>query len=343
MRLNFADTGKSLLKSYKDWLRLIVGHFDATEHLVLYVTSDQFQRDSISIKILVAPPTDSALLPWRQLFENKFLPEFGAINALSTITNEDILEFLNNGISMAVQARNLIDNAELALGWLDKHDLKYETTQQALQYLATNATNKTAQDHATTIIKKLQEWNDLHNSLCKVNERPFGGDERRIVIAKKAAIEAASEIADEIRALRDELGELDASNHFFLNLENPSFDGTLHCEACLASLLPAFTRLIPPDDRNYKEMKILSEFEVAYPLFHPFPSFDPYFVTCHIIITGLWARDWAIKTLLSCLRHFPQDLDDGEQRRFCSTRQLQQSYSVLSTAMDSKSYRRLDE
>ena len=208
MRLNFAHTGKSLLKSYKAWLRLIVGHFDATEHLVLYVTSDQFQRDSISIKILVAPPTDSALLPWRQLFENKFLPGFGAINALSTITNEDILEFLNNGISMAVRAKNLIDNAELALGWLDKPDLEYETTRQALQYLATNAANKTAQDHATTIIEKLQEWNSLHNSLCKVNGRPFGGDERRIVIAKKAAIETASEIADEIRALRGELARI---------------------------------------------------------------------------------------------------------------------------------------
>lgn len=212
--VSFADTGKSLLKSYKAWLRLIVGHFAATEHLVVYVTSDQFQRDSISFKILVAPPTDSALLPWHQLFENKILPKSGAIIPLSTITNEGILEFLNNGISMAVQARDLIDNAELALGWLDKPDLEYETTRQALQYLATNAANKIAQDHATTILKKLQEWNDLHNSLCKVNEQPFGGDERRIEIAKKAAIETASEIADEIRALRGELGELDASNHF---------------------------------------------------------------------------------------------------------------------------------
>ncbi|KIJ94947.1 hypothetical protein K443DRAFT_109604, partial [Laccaria amethystina LaAM-08-1] len=289
------NTKKILMKNLKQsnifllwraWLRLIVGHFDATEHLVLYVTSDQFQRDSISIKILVAPPTDSALLPWRQLFQNNFLPKSGAIYALSTITNEEILEFLNNGISMVVQARNLIDNAELALGWLDKPDLKYETTRQALQYLATNATNKTAQDHATTIIKKLQEWNGLHNSRCEVNERPFGGDERRIEMAKKAAIVIASEIADEIRALHGELGELDASNLFFLNLENPSLDGTLHCEACLASLLPAFTRLIPPDDSNYKEMKTLSEFQVAYPPFHPLPSFDPHFVTCHMQVYG---------------------------------------------------------
>ena len=274
MRLNFSDTGKSLLKSYKAWLRLIVGHFDATEHLVLYVTSDQFQRDSISIKILVAPPTDSALLPWRQLFQNKFLPKSGAINALSTITNEEILEFLNNGISTAVKARNIIHHAELALGWLDKPDLEYETTQQALQYLATNAANNAVQDHATTIIKKLQEWNGLHNSLCKVNKRLFGGDERRI------------EIANEIKALRGEVGELHASNRFFLNLENPSLDGTLHCEACLASLLPAFTRLIPPDDTNYKEMKILSEFQVAYPLFHLFLSFDPHSITCHVQVYG---------------------------------------------------------
>ncbi|EDR03278.1 uncharacterized protein LACBIDRAFT_331732 [Laccaria bicolor S238N-H82] len=264
----------SLLFLWKDWLRLIVGHFDATERLVIYVTSEQFQQDSISIKILVAPPTDSALLPWRQLFKNNFLPKFGAINALSTITNKEILEFLNNGISMAVQARNLIHHAELALGWLDKPDLQYETTWQALQYLATNATNTTVQDHATTIIEKLQEWNGLHNSLCKVNERLLGGDERHI--------EMTSEIAHGIRGLCGELGELDASDRFFLNLENPSFNGTLHFEVCLASLLPAFTRCIPPDDNNYKEMKILSNLQVAYPLSHLFPSFDPHFVPSHM-------------------------------------------------------------
>ena len=57
--------GESILsKSYTAWLRLVVGHFDAVEILIRYITSQHFPHDSISIKILLSPPMDSTLLHW---------------------------------------------------------------------------------------------------------------------------------------------------------------------------------------------------------------------------------------------------------------------------------------
>src|SRR6266700_7616360 len=47
-----------LWKSYGDWLRLLVAHFDAVDILVGYINGPEFQRGAISIQILVAPPVN---------------------------------------------------------------------------------------------------------------------------------------------------------------------------------------------------------------------------------------------------------------------------------------------
>jgi len=47
-----------LWKSYIDWLRLIMVHFDAVEILVNYFTGPSCPRDAISIHILVPPSVD---------------------------------------------------------------------------------------------------------------------------------------------------------------------------------------------------------------------------------------------------------------------------------------------
>jgi hypothetical protein len=52
---------KTLTKSYIDWLRLTVAHFDAIEIIIQYVWSSSFHYKKISAMTLVAPLTSTAL------------------------------------------------------------------------------------------------------------------------------------------------------------------------------------------------------------------------------------------------------------------------------------------
>jgi hypothetical protein len=97
-----------LWKSYKDWLRLMVVHFDAVEILNSYITGPHFNHDTISIKILMPPPVGGAMLPWQVLLKdsNHFPTECApsARSALDVLdvsppTNDDILKFLETAIS----------------------------------------------------------------------------------------------------------------------------------------------------------------------------------------------------------------------------------------------------
>ena len=87
-------------------------------------------------------------------------------------------------------------------------------------------------------------------------------------------------IAEKINGLKDMLLGLSDSNHFFLSLDNTeSFKGTLHCEACLASLLPpSFAQYILSGESKYKEMSILPKMQVGYPLPHLSLSSGSHFI-----------------------------------------------------------------
>jgi len=243
---------KALLKSYTAWLRLMVGHFDAAEILVRHVTSNKFPYGSISIKILVAPPTDSALLPWSQLFTDyKYLPKSGS---LSVISNDEIHEFLVDGISKALKTKDAIGHAQNALKCSKQPELDYHKLRHSLISL-TKSTDGIVKEKATNLLSQFPKTRTDNKS--RVNHLSTAN-------------------LNEIQALCDVLGELSDEDRFFLALNNLSFTGTLHCEACLSSLLPLFTRVIPSDDSKYKEIKILPNMQVEYLLSHLFLSSDPH-------------------------------------------------------------------
>ncbi|KAJ3517712.1 hypothetical protein NLJ89_g341 [Agrocybe chaxingu] len=82
----------SLIDSYINWFRLLVAHFDAVDILIRFVTGPHFQSPTISVNILVAPPVDQTLLPWRELLaDSTLLPT----DASDKVSNADILEFLD--------------------------------------------------------------------------------------------------------------------------------------------------------------------------------------------------------------------------------------------------------
>ena len=319
-----SDAEKALLESYIAWLRLVVGHFDAAEILARYVTSSHFQYSSISVDILLSPPTDSALLPWSQLFTHNFLP---STRTLYPTSNDEIFSFLEKGISMASKAKDAIHHVQNALRCWCPDQPDALKTRQFLQLLV-GLVDKSIGDKQKSIGDKQKSIGDKRKIIGErdkiIGERDKIIGERDKIIGDKAKAIITSirtwegnhrehladnyKIANDIKELRGVLGELSHHDLFFLNLEKKAFKGTLHCEACLASLLPAFTLDIPADDSKYKEIEILPMMQVEYSLSDLFLSSDPHFR--FLVKIAFWAGDWSIKTLLPCMRHLSRDLNE---------------------------------
>jgi hypothetical protein len=189
-----------LWRSYVDWLRLIIAHFDAVDILVGYVTGPQFQHNSISVQILVAPPVDQSLLPWRELFtDSTLLPTKTIWDPLSGKDNAAILEFLNKALKPASKAKGV-----------------------------------------KTCWKMKDLWNTIKN-LEQVKSSNLPGWEEcatNLLVKLKGLTSVPESDSDLFREVSDDIQALWDSARFFASLGNTQpFFGTLHCEACLASLL----------------------------------------------------------------------------------------------------------
>jgi len=87
-----------LWKLYRDWLKLMLTHFDAVEILANSITSPQFSSKAIDMKILVTPNVDTKMLLWRDLFAKQVFPEYRMGDKLTT--NENLLKFPSEAISL---------------------------------------------------------------------------------------------------------------------------------------------------------------------------------------------------------------------------------------------------
>ena len=201
-----------LWKSYIDWLRLIMVHFDAVEILVNYFTGPSCPRDAISIHILVPPYVDKRLLPWRELFNDSTLfPTKTTWDPLSVpasgnITNAGILQFLNNALGNASDSHT---RASAVIASWAKRDLVL--TIKNLENLKSSKLPGW-KESATRLLDMLKELQDM----------PELGSELDL------------DISNDIAAISQ-------SGRFFSTLASikpeQDFRGALHCEACLASLL----------------------------------------------------------------------------------------------------------
>jgi hypothetical protein len=92
---------RPLWKSYLDWLRLVVDHFDAVLILGGYVASKNFPYSGLSLKILTTPPVSDAMLPWKDLLRSEHFPDIPARNGpnsapLPRMTVTDLIDKLEN-------------------------------------------------------------------------------------------------------------------------------------------------------------------------------------------------------------------------------------------------------
>lgn len=205
----FVRTGgarsKPLWMSYLDWLNLMVAHVNAAMEFVAYVTWPRFQHQTVSMKIIDAPCVDQGLLPWRELFiDSTVFPTeterdsfFAQGNGRITNTGIRILEFLNKAVESSSEA-----NAAKKL-W-DKKDI----------------------GRTITSLEKIRDSNFLGWGKCAkeqlVKLRELDGPPNDAL---------SCEISEAIGSL------CDSAKFFDFLGQVRSFSGTMHCEACLASLL----------------------------------------------------------------------------------------------------------
>ncbi len=87
------DNKVPLWMSYRDWLRLMVVHFDAVAIIHRHVTSKYFPYEGVSLRVIVPPPVDDKLLPWEELLRSQHFPGEGR--------TEEIIKFLKDSKTKA--------------------------------------------------------------------------------------------------------------------------------------------------------------------------------------------------------------------------------------------------
>lgn len=218
--VNISGIVTPLWRSYVDWLRLMVAHFDAVDILVTYVTGTNLQDRRISVRILVAPPVDKRKLLWRELFTDSTLFPTKTVwdppsaKPHAAITNDGILDFLNGALESCSQVKNL--NAL----WKKEH-------------LSANDHKDIIRELRTLESSQVPGWKDCATKLLAIVNVPN---------INKLTSDANDTISDNIQRL------LDSSKFFTFLSESdgeestPNFEGSLHCEAFIASLLDKTTR-----------------------------------------------------------------------------------------------------
>ncbi|KAF8349088.1 hypothetical protein F5887DRAFT_1242942 [Amanita rubescens] len=68
------DDKPPLWMSYRDWLRLMVVHFDAVAIVYRHVTGKYFPYEGVSLRVIAPSPVDDKLLPWEELLRSQHFP-----------------------------------------------------------------------------------------------------------------------------------------------------------------------------------------------------------------------------------------------------------------------------
>jgi hypothetical protein len=241
---------KTLTKSYIDWLRLTVAHFDAIEIIIQYVWSSSFCYKKISVMTLVAPSTSTALCPWEEIIED-YLPEpdLTSLSSSFMTSNQELLIFLQENRDKALLAKNIFPLADQALNLWNEHNdpgFKIRVLHTKLSEIG-HFGGATVWETVCSMLEALRQWDK-------------GKDK-----------ESAQKITSGIQGLYGRFFYIPAGTSFFTNLENLKFKGTMHCKACLASIIYNATKSVPNDNKYAEVLKQMAVIMFS-DLFLPRPS-----------------------------------------------------------------------
>lgn len=235
---NITDLGEPmpLWKTYRDWMRLMVVHFDAAIILTRYSSSQTLPK-IISVNILLTPRVDEACLSFTELLNDPNLfPITDLSGKLDPTSNDEILKFFTNAFKLSEAAtKNQKTVQSIKNIWMTRDSKKFRANVICGE-LKNLAKLLPDDDKVKKVLDQLLQWKKDPQSV------PVEG------------------ITDQIDSL---CGELTAKmNSASLPIDSETkFSGTLHCETCLASILHERTRATMVED-EYKDL--LTQTEVDY-------------------------------------------------------------------------------
>ncbi len=221
---------RPLWKSYRDWLRLLVVFFEATDILLAYVVQNGFKPITMYIVTVPQDPDlDCQLLPWKEvLTDKKLFPTSSLVGtAQEAKSNEAIIDYIEQSIRSAPATP---PDGQDAITTITTPKL----LRKIVRRLAVNALKQTPQDLAQY---------PFANKSAAILELIFGGSvdaDRLQKMSGKGKFPCITPTDEQmLKEINKLLRELDGITDFFRTMDNigNNFSGSLHCEACLASLV----------------------------------------------------------------------------------------------------------
>lgn len=221
---------------YVAWLRLMISPFAAIEIVLRFVRASRRGLNSVSVKLLLPPHTSSALMNWRDLIcDPRFFPQSDAASSLSTISNEDLVTFLEQSMEGALESRSRSSKAVAAENeWKQRSEkprsYKFKSVTEGLALIGKEDI-RDAQSMFNTWLTARQQFIEA-TSLA--NNPRYVKATTTMTKAEFDAIE--KKIGNYIKKLL-RMCSLPPGNFFYCSLANLEFRGAIHCEASLASLV----------------------------------------------------------------------------------------------------------
>lgn len=250
--INEAGVLRPLWKSYRDWFRLILTHFEAVNILFAYVI--KHPDPPINIRLVTMPQClvlDDQLLPWKEvLADAKLFPTSALDNSrLPTKSNVEIIDFITNSICVVPE------KPPRGQDWIYK-DMTDTLLRKICRRLATNviAPSTTTQDAVAYPFKETSAT-ILEKILPGVPT--FQPEILQKITEGKSFPCSITRIDDKtIKDVNKLLRRLDAITKYFNDIKemDGNFSGSLHCEACLASLTVPSVKYA--DEKIFTEMAV---------------------------------------------------------------------------------------
>ncbi len=245
-----------LWKAYRDWVLLMVVHFEAVSTMRQFVRSENYDHQPIRIKVLLGPNVTSDILPLDDLFASPLFPG-------DPIENETIAQFIKNAMS----AKKQYDFSVIALSLWQSHMVSsnelYPARKLNANLLTVHLTNMCHADPArrhTDFVTETKDWVYdwlLHPTIIgKVVEVKKDKD---ILPLPELIASISNNLESMVSSLSEDLACYGPAANLSLH-----FQGSLHCETCLAALLDPLTRESLVGDDNYKDIMENTEVGLSF-------------------------------------------------------------------------------
>lgn len=285
----------ALWKPYRDWVLLMVVHFEAVSKLQNYFRSAYYDHQPINISILLGTEVNNDFLEVDKLFSSDFFPG-------DAVENKALGDFIEKGISLKKQHAYCLSAVTL---WKDKmatvdfssasaHRVELQlppANPRTILYIALvgHITSMQRADptgrHEDFISKtKTLVYGWLHHhevvgqkpkpqTKTKTKTKKHGTETNLAATNKMPLAELVASISESLTGMAESLSQELLDYGLIANLQL-KFEGTLHCETCLAALLDPLTRQRLKDKTEFQA--VIKATEVGYS-FHIFLSTAPHF------------------------------------------------------------------